>query len=119
VRFFHAAAIEKTVGTFNQYASAKKDPEFGRPDKRMAPLQSPPFYAMELVPSFTNTQGGPRRNKFSQVLDTEGKVIPRLYAGGELGSVCSWYYQAGSNIGECIALGRVAGEKAAAEKAWK
>jgi len=73
---------------------------------------------MELVPAFTNTQGGPRRNRYAQVLDINRRPIPRLYSGGELGSIYSYHYQGGGNILECIAFGRIAGERVAAEKPW-
>jgi succinate dehydrogenase/fumarate reductase flavoprotein subunit len=73
---------------------------------------------MELVPTFTNTQGGPRRNRLAQVLDTKGNPIPRLYSAGEMGSIFSWLYQGSGNLGECIVFGRIAGENAAKEKPW-
>jgi succinate dehydrogenase/fumarate reductase flavoprotein subunit len=110
--------LDKTVAAWNASCTAGKDAEFGRPPNLMASIQSPPYYAMEFVPTFTNTQGGPRRNKDSQVLDTNRKPIPRLYSGGELGSVFSYHYQGGGNVAECIAFGRIAGERAAAEKSW-
>jgi succinate dehydrogenase/fumarate reductase flavoprotein subunit len=95
-----------------------KDSDFGRDPKRMAPIQTPPFYAAEFVPAFTNTQGGPRRNSNAQVLDTNRKPIPRLYSAGELGALYSWHYQGGGNILECIVFGRIAGEHTAKEKPW-
>ena len=110
--------LEKTVATWNKSCAEKNDSEFGRDPKKMAPIQTPPFYATEFVPAFTNTQGGPRRNSNSQVLDTNRKPIPRLYSAGELGAIYSWGYQGGGNILECIVFGHVAGERAAAEKPW-
>jgi succinate dehydrogenase/fumarate reductase flavoprotein subunit len=110
--------LEKTVATWNQSCAAGNDSEFGRPAKQMAPIQNPPYYAAEFVPTFTNTQGGPRRNRFAQVLDTNRKPIPRLYSAGELGSIYSYHYQGGGNISECIVFGHIAGERAAAEKPW-
>jgi succinate dehydrogenase/fumarate reductase flavoprotein subunit len=107
--------LEKTLAAWNRSCAAGNDSEFGRPAKRMAPIHTPPYYAMELVPAFTNTQGGPRRNHHAQVLDTNRKPIPRLYSAGELGSIFSYHYQGAGNIGECIAFGRIAGEHAAAE----
>jgi succinate dehydrogenase/fumarate reductase flavoprotein subunit len=110
--------LEKTVETWNKACAAKADSEFGRDPKKMAPIQTPPFYATEFVPAFTNTQGGPRRNSKAQVLDTNRKPIPRLYSAGELGAVYSWHYQGGGNILECIVFGRIAGLGVAAEKPW-
>ena len=111
--------LEKTVSTWNKSCADKNDTEFGRDPKKVAPIQTPPFYAAEFVPAFTNTQGGPRRNSNAQVLDTSRKPIPRLYSGGELGAIYSWGYQGGGNILECIVFGHIAGERAALEKPWK
>jgi succinate dehydrogenase/fumarate reductase flavoprotein subunit len=111
-------ALEKTVAAWNKACAEKNDAEYGRDPKRMAPIQTPPFYAAEFVPAFTNTQGGPRRNARAQVLDTNRKPIPRLYSGGELGAIYSWGYQGGGNILECIVFGHIAGEQVAAEKPW-
>jgi succinate dehydrogenase/fumarate reductase flavoprotein subunit len=77
-----------------------------------------PNYAIELTPSFFNTQGGPRRDRNAQILDTNRKPIPRLYSAGEMGSVFSFHYQGGGNVAECLAFGRIAAERAAAEKPW-
>jgi succinate dehydrogenase/fumarate reductase flavoprotein subunit len=110
--------LEKTVATWNKSCAAGNDSEFGRPSDRMAPIQGPPYYAIEIVPTFFNTQGGPRRNERAQVLDTNRKPIPRLYSGGELGSIYSYHYQGGGNILECITFGRIAGERVVAEKSW-
>jgi predicted oxidoreductase len=71
---------------------------------------------MELTPSFVNTQGGPRRNKDAQIIGRDDKPIPRLYSAGELGSIYSFNYNAGGNIGECFAFGRIAGRNAAQDK---
>jgi succinate dehydrogenase/fumarate reductase flavoprotein subunit len=110
--------LEKTVANWNAACSQGSDMEFRRPSEKMMPIASPPYYAMELVPAFTNTQGGPRRNSLSQVMDTAGKPIPRLYSAGEMGSVFSYLYQGSGNLGECIAFGRIAAENAAKEKPW-
>ena len=111
-------ALQKTITSWNASCAAGNDPEFGRPAQKMAPIGTPPYYAMELVPTFTNTQGGPRRNRLAQVLDTKGNPIPRLYSAGEMGSLFSRLYQGSGNLGECIAFGRIAGENAAKEKPW-
>lgn len=71
---------------------------------------------MELVPSFTNTQGGPERNEKGQVIDVRGNAIPHLYSAGELGSIFSGIYQGTGNLGECLIFGRIAGKNAAQVK---
>jgi len=42
--------LEKTVAAWNASCAAGNDAEFGRNPKRMAPIQSLPFYAVEFVP---------------------------------------------------------------------
>jgi succinate dehydrogenase/fumarate reductase flavoprotein subunit len=105
------------VATAQKYQEASQDghDEFGRPSSEMAPLNQPPFYVMELWPVLLNTQGGPRRNEKSQVVDVFGKVIPRLYAAGELGSVFGMLYPGAGNVSECFVFGKIAGRNAAEE----
>jgi succinate dehydrogenase/fumarate reductase flavoprotein subunit len=79
-------------------------------------LVKPPFYAVEVYPCLLNTQGGPKRNEKAQILDTNGKIIRRLYSAGELGSMFNILYPGAGNVSECLAYGRIAGRNAAAEK---
>lgn len=108
-------ALVATVTRFNGFAADGKDPDWDRGPATLGPLETPPFYAMELTPAFVNTQGGPRRNEDAAVIGVDGKPIGRLYSAGELGSIYSFLYQGGGNIGECFAFGRVAGRHAALE----
>jgi len=110
-----AGALEATVARFNVSASDGNDAEWGRAPATMAPVMTPPFYAMELTPAFVNTQGGPRRNKEARIVDIDDAPIGRLYSAGELGSIYAFLYQGGGNIGECFAFGRIAGRNAAKE----
>lgn len=112
------AALERSISAYNEYCKAGKDPEFQRAKEALAPIESPPFYAIQLSPCLINTQGGPRRDKESHVLDPWGKPVPRLYAAGELGSIWGFLYQGSGNNGESLVFGRIAGRNAAAEKPW-
>jgi hypothetical protein len=87
-----SAALEATVTRFNTFAENGKDADWDRESKTMAGLTTPPFYAMKLTPAFVNT------------------------SAGELGSIYSFLYQGGGNIGECFAFGRIAGRNAAKEE---
>jgi succinate dehydrogenase/fumarate reductase flavoprotein subunit len=108
--------LEETLSRFNQNCKAGKD-EFGRAREDLRPLEGP-FYAIQLWPALINTQGGPRRDKESRVLDPDGRPIPRLYAAGELGSIWGYLYQGACNIGEALVFGRIAGKNAVTEKPW-
>jgi len=110
--------LKDTVSRYNQYCAAGEDRDFGRDAKYLLPIQTPPYYAMEETPTFTNTQGGPRRNKNAQIVDPNGNPIPRLYSAGELGSIYGNCYNGGGNNGENMAFGQIAGRNAAAEKPW-
>lgn len=113
-----AAGLEGTIAKYNEYCRNRKDAEFGRRKESLQPVKTPPYYATELALTCINTQGGPKHNGTAQTLDKEDKPIPRLYSAGELGSFFGFLYPGGSNIPEAIAFGRIAGENAAAEKAW-
>jgi predicted oxidoreductase len=108
----------QTVQDFDCFAERGIDRDWARASDRMAPLETAPYYALELTPALINTQGGPRRNKHAQIMATDGQAIKRLYSAGELGSIYSFLYQAGGNIGECFAFGRIAGTNAAHETPW-
>jgi succinate dehydrogenase/fumarate reductase flavoprotein subunit len=108
--------LEKTAEIYQRYCAQKHDSEFGRRPQDLVPLSNPPYYSVKLFPGGPNTQGGPRRNHRAQILNVHGEPIPRLYAAGEFGSIYGMLYPAaGSNLAECIAFGRIAGENAAKE----
>jgi len=113
-----APALEETVRSFNGACREGRDSQFGRPGNSLAPLETPPYYAVELALTLVNTQGGPKHNQDCQVLDFRDRPIPRLYAVGELGSFFGFLYQGGSNYPEAWAFGQIAGRKAAAETPW-
>ena len=105
--------LQNQIKEYNRYCADQKDLIFGRAKDTLKPIKKSPYYAMELVPSFTNTQGGPERNEKGEVLDIRGNVIPHLYSAGELGSMFSSIYQGSGNLGECVAFGRISGQNAA------
>jgi uncharacterized protein with FMN-binding domain len=113
---YDPAVLENTVTEFNAMARQGRDTYFNRSANTMAPLGSGPYYAMELIPAYVNTQGGARRNIECEVLDPAGKPIPRLYSAGEFGSFYPDQYNAGGNLGETMVTGRTAGTNAAKPK---
>lgn len=109
-------ALKETVDSWNATVAAGVDSEFGRTGQ-LTPISTPPFYMSEMALSFINTQGGPERDAAHHVIDWEGSVIPRLYAGGEFGSIYGFLYQGAGNVPEAMGT-RVAGENAAGEQPW-
>ena len=114
-----AGNLSKTVERFNAGCAQGKDEDFGRAKATLGPVEKPPFYALPLYAGGPNTKGGIMANAERQVLDWEGKPIPRLYTAGEISSALKFVYQGGGNLTECIVFGRIAGKNAAALKAWK
>ncbi len=111
--------LAETLSNYNQYCAQGEDPEFGRDPKTLVPLETPPYYALKMYPGGVNTFGGPKRNAKGQVVDAFNKAVPRLYSGGELGSILGFLYAGGGwNICELVVSGQIAGKNAAAEADW-
>ena len=89
--------LQATVAQFNQYAANGVDPDYhrgefsfdlntaGDPTRTdlknicLGPIETPPFYGLELDPGTIGTSGGPRINSNAQVLDQQGNTIEGLY----------------------------------------
>ncbi len=110
-------ALSQTIHNYNMSCSRGEDAEFGRHPDTLIPINQPPFYAVKLYPGGPSTQGGPRRNAKSQIVNAEGEPVRRLYGAGELGSIYGMFYVSGFHLAECIAFGRIAGRNAAREHA--
>jgi succinate dehydrogenase/fumarate reductase flavoprotein subunit len=133
IKTMDPATLEKTVAKWNEDINHGEDTLFFRPVRPKpdaahaaykelvtqlwsAPIDTAPFYALEVYPSLLNTQGGPKHNARAQVLDAFGEPIPNLYSAGEFGSMWGLLYQGSGNIGECLVFGRIAGKNAAEKK---
>jgi len=108
-----ADVLEETLARWNKMCAQKKDDDFGRPSGTMMKIQRPPFYAGEVWPVVSNTQGGPVHDRHQRIVDVDGNPIPRLYAAGELGSAWGHLYMSGGNLSECVVTGRIAARHAA------
>jgi 3-oxosteroid 1-dehydrogenase len=117
--------LEETVQRFNQFAREGRDREFGRgesaydryygdptikPNPCLAPLSRPPFYAIKLWPGDLGTKGGLVTDECGRVLNTEGQVMPGLYAAGNTtASVMGHSYPgAGGTIGPAMTFAHLA-----------
>lgn len=105
-----------TVEQFNAFAKNGQDYRFNRDSKTLRAFDKGPYYAVPLVQTMLNTQGGPRRNARAEILNTDGQPIPHLYGAGELGGISANQYQGGGNLAECLIFGKIAGENAAVIK---
>jgi succinate dehydrogenase/fumarate reductase flavoprotein subunit len=112
------STLDETVAKYNTDCKIGKDSQFNRSIETLEPIDTAPYYAIELWPGVATTQGGPRRDKNSRVLNHEGKPIPRLYAAGALGSIWGFLTLGGGGLSESLVFGQIAGRNAALEKPW-
>jgi tricarballylate dehydrogenase len=79
------------------------------------PIDEPPFEAYGVTCGITFTFGGLKINREAEVIDTDGLVIPGLYAAGEIvGGLYYFGYPSGSGLMSGAVFGRVAGLAAGA-----
>ena len=78
------------------------------------PLDTPPYVGYAVTTGITFTFGGLRITPTGQVLDLEQRVIPGLFAAGELvGGIFYNNYPGGSGLMAGAVFGRIAGRSAA------
>ncbi|MGM0126330.1 urocanate reductase [Enterococcus sp. AZ194] len=108
-----AKTLEATVKQFNGYVKDEKDPDFEKTGV-FNKIEEGPFYIQKVVPSTHHTMGGLTINTDAQVLDTDGKAIPNLYAAGEVtGGIHGTNRLGGNAITDIIVFGRIAGSNVA------
>jgi tricarballylate dehydrogenase len=113
VRAFNAAV---QPGQFNPAILDGKRTQGITPAKSnwALPLDSPPFVGYAVTCGITFTFGGLRINTRAEVLDTEDRPIPGLYAAGELvGGLFYHNYPGGAGLMAGAVFGKLAGEHAA------
>lgn len=112
--------FKATVARYNELVRKGKDLDFGKHPDRLTTLEKPLFYACKMTAVFLVILGGLKINTSLQVLDTEGNVIPGLYAAGNVsGSFFGSQYPTtvpGLSHSRAWTFGRLAGLNAAAEK---
>jgi hypothetical protein len=100
--------LEETVKRYNEAADRGVDEDFEKP--ALHRIDTPPFYAAAAVIRVLDSYGGLRINGKTQVLDTNGQVIPGLFAGGEA-SGGGWQH----GIGRATVHGYIAATNAVQE----
>jgi 3-oxosteroid 1-dehydrogenase len=115
----------ETVARFNGFARDGKDLDFFRgesaydrhygdptvkPNPCLAPLDKPPFYAVELFPGDLGTKGGLVTDEHARVLREDGSPIEGLYAAGNASAsvMGDTYPGPGSTLGPAMTFGYVA-----------
>ena len=128
------AGLRATIARFNGHAVRGVDPDFRRgqsahdryygdaghePNPSLGPLDTPPYFAVEILPGSGGTKGGLLCDAAGRVQDAQGHPIPRLYACGNAAahSMGMGYPGAGGMLGPSMTFGYIAGDSAGAEPA--
>ena len=124
------AGLADEVTKCNRYAAAGRDDDFhrgessvdtyyGDPASKMnpcfGPIDTPPFYAVEIWPGDLGTKGGMVTDEHARVLREDGTPVDGLYATGNgAASVMGRSYGgAGATIGPSLVFGYIAARHAA------
>ncbi|TDD80206.1 FAD-binding protein [Actinomadura darangshiensis] len=124
-----ADALASTVETFNGYARAGKDPDFGRGDSaydryygdpnlenpNLDVIEGGPYYAFRMEVGDLGTKGGLVSDEHARVLREDGTVIDGLYVTGNSSAAVmgNEYAGPGATIGPSIVFGYIAARHAA------
>lgn len=106
------AKLKASIDNYNKIVKGElKDPlGFKADNKADTTLTEGPWYACKKVPTVHHTMGGIKINVNAQVLDVNGKVIPGLYAAGEVtGGIHGSNRLGGNAIADIMTFGRTAG----------
>ena len=108
--------LVETVKKWNKFCKKGTGDEMGRPtcmdDHRLD--EGGPYYATLMTPSVHHTMGGVQINEKAQVINNSGKVIPGLYAAGEITGGIHGTNRVGCNaVPDALTFGRIAGLAAA------
>jgi urocanate reductase len=115
----NADNLEAAVNKWNaDMAAGGKDLAWGK-TFGLKPMDKGPYYATKVVEYNLGAIGGLRVNDKLQVLDTEGAVIPHLYAGGQTagGWMGPYYPGTGTGVITTVYTGRIIGQTAPSETA--
>jgi predicted oxidoreductase len=126
--------IQATVEIWNRMVDVGSDYQLNRfnntkKSRGIAPISTPPYYAVKVYPLTRKSMGGPAINTRGAVVNAAGKPIPGLYAAGELTGVAGIngrHGGSGTFLGPSVLTGRTAGRNAAIDsdrtttlKPWK
>lgn len=77
------------------------------------PIQQGPFMAYPIIAGVCFTYGGIKTNSRAQVVDSDGRIIPGLYAAGEATGLYYQVYTGATSVLRGAVFGKIAGEDAA------
>ena len=105
----------KTMVAWNSAVANQKDEAFGRDTGMENPLSTAPYYAIKIAPGIHHTMGGVKINTKAEVINTDGNVIPGLFAAGEVtGGVHGGNRIGGNAVADIVVFGGIAADSAIA-----
>jgi succinate dehydrogenase/fumarate reductase flavoprotein subunit len=126
---FELGSISSTISAYNLFAKNGEDQDFKKDPKWLKEFSKPPFaiidYSFEnqASPAYSDkngplmfTLGGLETLPSGEVLDVDGKIIPKLYAAGRTTAGLPRTgkgYASGMSVGDATFFGRMAGISAA------
>ena len=76
--------LQKTVARYNELVAAGDDTDFGKRSELLTSVSQPPYYALKWGPALLDVFGGALTDTNLNVLGTDGRPIPGLYAVGNV-----------------------------------
>ena len=119
---FTEEALRNTIEKYNSYVEAQEDPDFHKEVLAGAidieAIDADPNVGYVISPrkaSLHHTMGGLKIDTEAQVINTEGEVIPGLWAAGEVtGGIHAGNRLGGNAVADIFTYGHIAGANAAA-----
>ncbi|MFA5055168.1 MAG: FAD-dependent oxidoreductase [Dehalococcoidia bacterium] len=125
-----AAGLADEISKCNRYAVTGRDDDFHRGESSVdvyygdpasqlnrcfGPIDTPPFYAVEIWPGDLGTKGGMVTDELARVLREDGSPVAGLYATGNCAASVMGrsYGGAGATIGPSMVFGWIAARHAA------
>lgn len=112
-------ALLDELNEYADIAAGKKEDPFGKvtfpyPIQRIPSVDTPmQIVAMEVAPTVHYTMGGVKITDKTEVIHNSGKIVPGLFAAGEVsGGLHGANRLGGNSLAECVVFGRVAAQNA-------
>ena len=107
------AVLSQTLSDWNAAVAAGEDTAFGRTTGMEHDLSVAPYYAIKIAPGIHHTMGGVKIDTETHVINTDGEIIPGLFAAGEVcGGVHGGNRIGGNAVADIVVFGRIAGANA-------
>jgi 3-oxo-5alpha-steroid 4-dehydrogenase len=121
-KIFPKGSLVHTLETYNAGAAEGSDPLYRKEARWLQPLDKPPYVVLDLslekYPFWSAfTLGGLHTKPTGEVLDTDGAIVPGLYAAGRNASGMPAHgYNSGLSLADATFSGRLAGVAAAGNR---